>query len=131
MAFVEALQASIEVETQEAADQCFERLVALFAEHVDLSRVQVEARVRENLGYWIGYGPAEKRARLEAFYRCEHPIFGSVAECGLPTSEQCFAAGLAVAKAKSPEERKRVIADIQAELRRQHALEKEAARVNE
>ena len=128
MTLVRQMQACIEATTQDEADRCFAVLVTgLHLARVGWTREEVEAHARANLGYWIGYAPKERRAELEAFYRCVHPIFGPVAECGFPTSEEAFAVGLAMARAKGRDERERIIADFQAERRRLHALEKAGA----
>ena len=49
---------------------------------------------RGNLGYWAGYYDSETRARVERLFRCAHPIFGPIADNGVPTPEQAFQAGV-------------------------------------
>jgi hypothetical protein len=54
-----------------------------------------EAIERSNLGYFAGYYDNETRERVERLFRCEHPVFGSIAKNGPPTPEQALAAGRA------------------------------------
>lgn len=87
------------VTTQAEADALFEKLVEAArqsSERVGVapSREQLEQIVREHLGYHAGYYPWEVRERVERLFRCEHPVFGSIAN-GPPTFEQALAAGIA------------------------------------
>jgi hypothetical protein len=52
-----------------------------------------EAIERANIGYFAGYYDNETRERVERLFRCEHPVFGSIAKNGPPTPEQVLAAG--------------------------------------
>jgi hypothetical protein len=58
-----------------------------------------EQIARVNLGYFAGYYDSETRERVERLFRCEHPIFGAIAEKGQPTAAQAFAAGKAMGEA--------------------------------
>lgn len=112
--------------TQADADRCFADLVDAHVELDaaalgNLTRDQIEWRVREALGYVAGYHSNETRARVERLYRCAHPIFGPIAECGVPTPEQALRVGQAIGEADSAAEVERVIAELQAEMRAQHA----------
>jgi hypothetical protein len=48
----------------------------------------------DNLGYYAGYYDNETRERVERLFKCQHPVFGSIAENGAPTAEEAFAAGM-------------------------------------
>ena len=59
---------------------------------------EAEGLARGNLGYWAGYFDHATRERVERLFRCEHPVFGSVAEKGPPTPEEAFRLGVEWAK---------------------------------
>jgi hypothetical protein len=85
------------ITNQEEADTYFEQCV----QHnmsFESSREDAEKIERTNLGYYAGYYGAETRERVERLFRCEHPIFGSIAENGQPSFEQAYEAGLNLAK---------------------------------
>lgn len=46
-----------------------------------------------NLGYFAGYYDDKTRERVERLFKCQHPIFGSIAQVGAPTAEEAFEAG--------------------------------------
>lgn len=62
------------------------------------SREEAESSERMNLGYWAGYYDPETRARVERLFRCEHPVFGKIADKGPPSPEEAFAAGVRFAE---------------------------------
>lgn len=64
---------------------------------VDRTREEAEKIEREWLGYYAGYYSNETRERVERLFRCEHPMFGSIAKNGPPTQEQAFKLGQALA----------------------------------
>lgn len=83
---------AIKITDQAEADRYFEQCV----EHsmsFGQTRANAEQVERSNLGYFAGYYSGETRARVERLFRCAHPIFGSVAECGEPTAAEAFKAG--------------------------------------
>lgn len=63
-----------------------------------LIRAEAEAVERHNLGYYAGYYDSETRARVERLFKCSHPVFGSIAKNGSPTSTEALAAGMVAAK---------------------------------
>jgi hypothetical protein len=75
------------------ADLFFEFLICLCTT-TGKTRQEAMDIERENLGYWAGYYDNETRERVERLFRCEHPVFGSIAKNGPPTPEQAFAAGV-------------------------------------
>jgi hypothetical protein len=81
------------IKGQEEADAWFARLVKHNMSMSAHTKEQAEAIEKSNLGYYAGYGDAEQRRRVEKLFGCEHPVFGSVEENGLPTPEQAFEAG--------------------------------------
>lgn len=58
------------------------------------TREEAERLLGINLGYFAGYYGAETRARVERLFSCAHPIFGAIAEKGMPTPEEAFTAGV-------------------------------------
>lgn len=56
----------------------------------DMTAVQI---AKVNLGYYAGYYSNETRERVERLFRCSHPVFGSIAAKGPPTSEEAFEVG--------------------------------------
>lgn len=61
---------------------------------------KAEAIAKSNLGYWAGYGDNKLRERVENLFNCSHPIFGSIAENGIPTAKEAFEMGLNLGKSK-------------------------------
>jgi hypothetical protein len=90
------------LETQQQADDYFVLLVehCLRCSLTPMTRETAEKIERSNLGYWAGYFSNETRERVERLFRCEHPIFGSIAKNGAPTAVQAFAMGLARGRAE-------------------------------
>jgi hypothetical protein len=85
---------------QAAADAYFERCVEHTIRYWNKDRSEAEAIERANLGYYAGYYDDETRARVERMFNCAHPVFGRIADVGLPTADQAFAAGLELALAR-------------------------------
>ena len=95
----ELYDAAMGVKNQAEADVLFKALVA---EAIRLSpqlwQREAERIQRLNLGYWAGYYGNETRERVERLFKCEHPVFGKIAEKGPPTPEQAFKAGVEAGK---------------------------------
>lgn len=98
---------AMEIAEQDAADAYFEELVThnlkcRRAEGQPPIRVESEKVERRNLGYYAGYYAgyydSETRERVERLFKCHHPIFGSIAKNGSPTSTEALAAGMVSAK---------------------------------
>jgi hypothetical protein len=88
----EKYRPAMEITDQEEADRYFEICV----QHTmtfGKSRKEAEKIERSNLGYYAGYYSEEVRERVERLFKCAHPVFGSIAENGSPTSEEAFEAG--------------------------------------
>lgn len=86
---------AMEMKTKADADEYFERLVQSHLKVApERSREEVEELERNNLGYFAGYYSAEVRERIERLFKCEHPIFGSIAKNGQPTAEEALLMGL-------------------------------------
>ena len=78
------------ISDQAEADPYFERLV----QHTfGTTREEAETIERANLGYWAGYYDHATCERVERLFRCEHSLFGSIAEKGPPTFAQALALG--------------------------------------
>lgn len=86
------------IEDQDEADAYFEKCVEHMMRAGEYTRAKAEEIERSNLGYYAGYHSTEVRRRVERLFRCAHPVFGSVAENGVPTAEQAFQAGIEMAK---------------------------------
>lgn len=84
---------------QAAADAYFEVLVQHTMTFWKRTREEAEQVERSNLGYYAGYYSHETRDRVERLFRCEHPIFGSIAKNGAPTFERLLNLGIAMGKA--------------------------------
>lgn len=96
MALVEA---AIAVETQEAADAMFERLVQeAMRENDNMDRAEAIETVKDNLGYFAGYYDNDTRARVERLYRCAHPVFGPIATTKPPTADEALKLGMIASK---------------------------------
>lgn len=54
--------------------------------------------VNESIGYHAGYYSDLVRARVEEFFECEHPYFGSIREFGRPTAAQALQMGIDIGK---------------------------------
>lgn len=93
----ELLRTAMEAQTQDQADAMFGILVA---ESMMAGKSEAEALelTRGNLGYFAGYYSHEVRERVERLYKCEHPVFGSIAKNGPPTPEAALEAGIELAK---------------------------------
>jgi hypothetical protein len=90
---------AMQVVNQSEADQYFEVLVAHSMKYFDQTREEAEILERSNLGYFAGYYGRETRARVERLFGCAHPVFGTIAEKGVPTvAEALLAAGVRAAK---------------------------------
>lgn len=90
----EAYKPAMEITDQAVADEYFEALVkSCMKDDPSFSIVQAEELQRHNLGYYAGYYDNETRARVEALFHCAHPIFGAIAEKGIPTPKEAFELG--------------------------------------
>ena len=70
---------AVSLTTKEEADDWWESAVENMMMRADRSRVDAEALVAVNLGYWTGYYDAETAQRvfaLFAHHNVSHPIFG-------------------------------------------------------
>jgi hypothetical protein len=82
------------ISEQSAADEYFERCVEHAMEAYGLPREEAEAIERRSLGYFAGYYDCSVRERVERLFRCEHPIFGSIAKNGPPSGLEAFVKGI-------------------------------------
>ena len=77
---------------QAEADAYFQQCVA-HTMAFGKSQEEAESIERGNLGYYAGYYSSETRERVERLVNCAHPVFGSIAERGVPTAEEALEAG--------------------------------------
>lgn len=89
---------AMKIEDQAQADAYFERCVA-HTMSFGKSRAEAESIERQNLGYYAGYYNDETRHRVEAMFRCSHPVFGAIAKVGAPTAQEAMQAGMAAGMA--------------------------------
>lgn len=107
------LDAAMKASTQGEARKHMEGIMDFLRAHTEGKDDDALAMLAlENLGYWAGYSSHERRALVEGLYGCEHPVFGTIAEYGVPTPEIAFNAGLEIAKATSTEAKALIIQGI-------------------
>lgn len=90
---------AMEIQSQSKADECFETLVRQLLEARARSGESQDVDeamkiVRSNLGYYAGYYDAKTRERVERLFKCQHPVFGAIAERGQPTPKEAFDMGV-------------------------------------
>lgn len=87
---------AMETTSQLEADAMFDKLVRHSMAH-GLDFKKAITLERYNLGYYAGYYSDEIRRRVEKLFKCEHPFFGSIEKNGVPTPEEAFKTGFALA----------------------------------
>ena len=92
----ETYDPAMRITDQTEADNYFEWLVQQRISS-GLTRAEAETVERQNLGYYAGYYDHATRLRVEELFRCEHPLLPPARE-GEPTTEQCLAVGLNLAR---------------------------------
>ena len=90
---------AMEITSQAEADEYFEACVEHQMDFGGKTRQEAEVIERVNLGYYAGYYSDETRERVERLFRCQHPIFGSIAQNGPPDQEEVFRKGLDLGRA--------------------------------
>ena len=88
---------AMNITDQSKADAYFEECVK-HSMSFGKTRAEAENLERGNLGYYAGYYDAETRERVERLFHCCHPVFGSIAKDGAPTSERAFESGRKMAR---------------------------------
>ena len=84
---------AMSITDQVEADAYFQACVDHTMTYHRKTRSQAEALERANLGYYAGYYDTETRERVERLFQCLHPVFGSIAQNGAPSTEEAFEAG--------------------------------------
>lgn len=86
---------AMEIQTEEeAADYLMECILHNLLVSDPKNSIEEATRIEQgNIAYYAGYFDNETRARVEKLFKCEHPIFGAIAEKGPPTPEQAFRMG--------------------------------------
>ncbi len=107
----EVYEKAIKATTEEEATSFFRRLVER-SMRAGKTREEAVAIVKENLGYFAAAYGNDARERVERLYKCEHPVFGPIAEMGPPTPEEAFECGTRWATGKQP---KNLLAQIRKE----------------
>lgn len=93
LTYGEALGTAMSITDPEDAKQYFEAYVDFMVKHSSIKKREAIEIAKLNLGYYAGYYDNETRERVERLFLCEHPIFGSIKENGIPTPEEAFNAG--------------------------------------
>jgi hypothetical protein len=88
---------AMKITEQAEADKYFEELVRHNMSFGTNDRKRAEEIERGNLGYFAGYYDSETRERVERLFKCEHPVFGSIAKNGTPSPAEAFMAGVIAA----------------------------------
>jgi hypothetical protein len=97
ISYREKYEPAMMITTQEEADAYFERCVQ-HCMRLGNERDEAEEIERSSLGYFAGYFSHEVRERVERLFKCEHPIFGSIAKNGPPTAVQAYEMGFRYAQ---------------------------------
>lgn len=100
MTIGEKYDPAMKITDQAEADAYFQICVDHSMTYHRKTREEAEALERINLGYYAGYGSSETRERVERLFRCSHPVFGSIAKVGAPTTEEALAMGRAMGASK-------------------------------
>lgn len=102
LTYGECLKPAMEITDESDAQKYLADYVAFIQKSLDkepnpngLSATQIAG---SNLGYYAGYYDNETRERVERLFGCSHPIFGKIAEKGVPTAKDVFDAGVKLGK---------------------------------
>lgn len=88
----ECLDPAMEITDQKDADQYFQDYVNYL--NISIKNYDEATRIaKSNLGYYAGYYSNDVRKRVEKLFKCSHPIFGSIADNGIPTGKEAFECG--------------------------------------
>jgi hypothetical protein len=103
LTYGEALGPAMEIKTRSEAMGYLDAYVAFIQKDIDANKFDPDGQTaaeiaRHNLGYWAGYYGNDVRRRVEKLFSCAHPIFGSIAKNGIPTSREAFEMGLQISK---------------------------------
>ncbi len=92
----DCLAPMMEIKDKEEAIKYFhDYSTFLYAIGPNISNIEEAEKIaRKNIGYYTGYFTHEERARVEDLYECEHPIFGSIKEMGVPTPTESMQCGI-------------------------------------
>ena len=100
----ECLDAAMKITDKQDAIQYKRDYIAFIQKSIDKGEVKdkmtAEQIANANLGYCAGYYSSETRIRVEELFSCSHPVFGSVKEDGIPTTDEAFEAGKKLAQTR-------------------------------
>ena len=98
LTYGDCLEPAMKITDKEDAEQYFESYVEYIQRFLDKNPREdnktAEDIAKNNLGYFAGYYSNETRERVERLFLCEHPVFGSIKERGIPTTEEAFKMGM-------------------------------------
>lgn len=105
LTFGECLGPAMEITDPQDAQQYLTEYVKYTQKFLDKEprddNMTAEDICKVNLGYYGGYYSNETRERVEKLFLCEHPVFGSIKNNGVPTSEEAFNLGIERSKNQS------------------------------
>lgn len=96
LTYGECLEPAMNITDAEDAKQYLKDYVDFIEKTVDKKHLTERTSTeiaKHNLGYYAGYYNNETRERIERLFMCEHPLFGSIKENGVPTPEEAFRIG--------------------------------------
>lgn len=97
LTYGECLKPAMEITDEADARQYLNDYVAFIQTSLDAEPRKdnmTAARIAGvNLGYFAGYYDSETRQRVERLFDCSHPVFGSIAKNGTPTTGEALEAG--------------------------------------
>ena len=103
LTYAECLDSAMKITDPEDAKQ----YLAEYIKHIeknqelqpnDSEKSSAESIAKANLGYYAGYYDNYTRERVERLFCCSHPVFGSIKENGIPTSQEAFDMGKNMSK---------------------------------
>jgi len=97
LTYGECLDSAMKITEQYDADQYLRNYIKFIEKNKEPNTNSIQI-AKSNLGYYAGYYDNETRERVEKLFICKHPIFGSIAENGVPTPEEAFNLGIKMSK---------------------------------
>ncbi len=93
LTLTEIFDTAKKIKSEEGASLLVRAAVLDLFKQTDDTEEDLDKAVRQNLAYMAGYCGTDVRERIEKLFKCEHPVFGSIAEMGVPTSRESFMCG--------------------------------------
>lgn len=90
----EIFDIALKIKTKENASEYIHSYASWIKEKENVNLQEALRIAKSNLGYFAGYYSNKVRAQIETLFDCEHPIFGSIEEYGIPTNEEAYMLGV-------------------------------------